>query len=305
MRAVTGGNDADRGSVRDQAAFWAERMQRPVLDAVDAEAFDDWMNASATHRDAFARVAAMWDSRELTEALTEPQPAPRRAFRWRAAAGVAIAACLLFALTLPLLLTRDYRTAGGAGRTVTLADGSHVMLSGNARLHATMLPWRRQTRLDAGEAYFDVRHDGRPFTVDAGTTSVRVLGTAFDIDRQSGGRVAVAVFRGAVRVEQDRDIAVLRRGDSVLASGGRLTRQPVSIESKPAWLDGWFVAQDVPLAVLIDTLNRHLAQPIAVDEAAMQHRVSGRYHVADPQSVLTALEDLYHIRQTNKVMQQN
>lgn len=294
--------DVPAGSaIRDEAARWVERMERPVVDAADAQAFDRWMDADARHREAFARAMTTWHSPELREALEaaempaqdEAAPRPRWRWRWAVAGGSLLAACLIALLLLPVLLTQEYRTGPGSGERILLADGSQVRLSGNATLAVTMLPWKRATTLARGEAFFDVRHERRPFTVDAGAAEVRVLGTAFNIDRQSSARADVAVYRGAVQVDAEGQAGViLHRGDAALAADGEIVRRQTDLPARPDWIDGWFVAQDVPLSVLVAKLNRHLERPIAITDAMSERRITGRFHVADPDAVLQALSSL-------------
>ena len=73
-------------------------------------------------------------------------------------------------------------TATGESRTVTLADGSQVNLSGGSAIGVDITSEERRVRLLSGEAFFDVAHDAaRPFTVEAGEARIVVLGTAFDV----------------------------------------------------------------------------------------------------------------------------
>jgi transmembrane sensor len=298
---MSGANVPAGEAIRDEAARWVERMERPAIDAADAQAFDRWMDADARHREAFARALTTWHSPQLREALAaaaevpaQDEEAPHTRWRWAVAGGRLLATCLLAMLLLPMLLTQEYRTGPGSGERILLADGSEVRLSGNATLAVTMLPWERATTLARGEAFFDVRHERRPFTGDAGAAEIRVLGTAFNIDRRSSPRADVAVYRGAVQVDvMGKAGVLLHRGDAVLAADGKIARRQADLPTRPEWIDGWFVPQDVPASALVAKLNRHLYRPVAISDAAMsKRRITGRFHVADPDAVLQALPTL-------------
>lgn len=298
--------------IAEEAAAWIDRLNQPAFDAAAGPDFDAWMAASPRHREVFADLQALWQSDALVEALgatetvpttaaTPRIPAARPRRMWRTAPRLAAAACamlLAIVLILPILSTTTYRTGAGNSRSVVLADGSRVDLSGDTELRVQILPWTREAELIRGEAYFDVRHESaRIFRVASGTTSVRVLGTAFNVDRQSPTRTAVAVYRGAVEVGVvgEADL-VLRKGDGARVLDGHVTAQPHIAESAPDWKSGWFEASDIPLAVLIGKVRRYSARPILLPDRSLQTLpISGRFHVSDTDRVLRAVQAAYRV----------
>jgi transmembrane sensor len=198
------------------------------------------------------------------------------------------------------LLTTTYRAGPGDGRSVTLADGSRVDLSGRAELRVRILPWRRDATLARGEAFFDIHHEAaRPFVVHSGSTDVRVLGTAFNVDLQGPGRTIVQVFRGAVALDSGRaQSVVLRRGEGARVVNDRLAARPAAFDiaqhGRPDWRSGWFEAADVPMGVLVDKVRRYSDMPIRFTDPALAERpVSGRFRVSDPDRVLQAIRTAY------------
>src|SRR5690606_21197340 len=107
----------------------------------------------------------------------------------------------------------------GERRPVWLADSTVVWLNGESRLrYGSNYGGRdRQVWLDYGEAFFDVRPDaGKPFTVHTGELEVNVLGTAFNVDIDTAGDVAVGVRRGKVQVMHGtQELGVLTKGDEL------------------------------------------------------------------------------------------
>lgn len=297
----------------EDVAQWVNRLDQPTVDAAASEAFDQWMRADPRNRDDFADMQALWHSDALTQALREAsieapvqnEPAMRHHFLRRVKLSrLALAACAALALFLlvPSLYTTSYRTGPGNGQSITLADGSHVDLSGNAVLRASMLPWRRDVTLAQGEAFFDVRHDAdRPFQVRSDSTLVRVLGTAFNVDRQDDNRVVVDVYRGAVALKSSTSVSrVLHKGERSRVLDGGITTAPAvrvaKVQPRPDWTAGWFEATDVPLHVLIAKVQRYSAQPISVeDDRTAKLPVSGRFRIAEPDRVLSAIRDAYDL----------
>jgi transmembrane sensor len=299
----------DRQSV-DEAATWVNRLDQPAMDTAAGATFDRWMDADAHHRDAFADMQALWQSDALTEALRQHAPAaPVRgvaataAIRRTRPVRHAIAACIALVavgLAASELMTTTYRAGHGAGRTVALADGSRVDLSGGTELRVRILPWRRDAMLAQGEAFFDIHHEAdRPFTVHSGSTEVRVLGTAFNVDRQAKDRTTVQVYRGAVALESGHDEnVVLRMGQGARVVRDRLAAKPAAFDlsqhREPDWRSGWFEASDVPMGVLVDKVRRYADRPIRFADPALADRpVSGRFQVSDPDRVLGAIRTAY------------
>lgn len=170
------------------------------------------------------RVATLW-SAEQTERL--PQRlllARRRRALVRGFAGVAAALSVVAGLWLwsagaseagaPVVAQAPQ--ASGSVRDFALPDGSQVsLLATGSRVEVIeQTAALVRTRLGAGSARFDVRHDPeRVFEVESGPVKVRVLGTVFSLVRE-GELTRVAVERGAVRVQWTGGEASLSAGQA-------------------------------------------------------------------------------------------
>ena len=293
----------DQKRIMADAAAWVDRISRPDANAEEAAAFERWMGESETHRRAFADLAALWRSDALAEAAGDAaRAAPRRregAPLWRLGVPAAVAAaCAVTAILFtPWMDHQTLETARAEQREVRLADGSLVRLSGASRLVVRQSPVRRTAVLEQGEAFFDVRHDGRAFAVASGEGEVEVMGTAFNIDRLSSDRIEVALYRGAVQVRgRSKETMVLRPGERVVLERGRLQRGAPLGGARPDWIDGWFDTQDASLEQLVEELDRFSAKPITLDSAVRRMRISGRFQVNEPQSVLALIQTAYGVR---------
>jgi len=173
------------------------------------------------------RVNSLW-SAEQTERLPQRLLAERR--RRALTRGVASVSAVL-ALAAGLWLwspkTADFSSAAPAvasalttpsERDFALPDGSQVRLLGVGSKVEVLAQTAAlvRTKLGAGSARFDVRHDpARVFEVESGDVRVRVLGTAFSVALE-GQLTRVAVERGAVRVQWTGGEAFLSAGQSGL-----------------------------------------------------------------------------------------
>lgn len=285
-----------------EAAAWADRTTQPDVHEEDTVAFERWMSASPAHREAFAEMRALWSSDALAEAASEvAYAAPCKARRkpWRVAAplGLAMAAaCVGAVLFTPWMDHRILETPRGETRIATLSDGSAIRLNGGARLSVRQSLLRRSVTLERGEAYFDVRHDGRPFVVDTGAGAVRVMGTTFNIDRLTDTRAEVTLYRGAVRLHaREGQVLDLVPGDRAVLEQGLIRRTPHAPSAQPDWIDGWFDADASTLGRLAAEIDRFSAVPITIDTAASQLPVSGRFRLSEPQAALSLISQAYDV----------
>ena len=237
---------------------------RPLAPSVDAE----W-NALQ------ARVRAHQgdDYRPVAPRATPvaPVPAVRTTPWWRrtgtlAAAGVVLAVAVTYGALADRVPTakpstadrNTYVTGAGERSDLLLADGTRVRLApgSQVRVAADFGAARRDVYLD-GEGYFEVTHDeSRPFTVYAGNTSVRDIGTAFSVrSYASDSAVQVVVREGEVAVA---GVGRLRAGDMgrVSITGEATVHRAVDVDTKLSWTSGRLVYADAPLGDVIDDLHR-------------------------------------------------
>lgn len=263
---------------RHAAADWLARLERPDVGEADWIAFDAWLEASPDHKRAYDEVLALWSELEaarpqLDQALSRrPQPSSRR---WLLAGGL-VAAGLAVAVT-PwgdlTARTTTYQTAKGERWSVALADGSRIDLNAGTRLSVRLTGRERRVVMDHGQAIFDVAKDAsRPFLIEAGDRTVRVLGTQFDV-RYRDGRQSVTVARGVVEVRPTSNAP----GRSYrLTVGQRLVHETGAQEAQVSagspqavfsWRTGQLVYRDEPLANVVADLNQYSDQPLRVADA--------------------------------------
>lgn len=288
MRPHRVDNSPDR-----EALHWLIAMQEAPDDVALRDRFRVWVQASPAHAEAWGDLNRVDDL--IGRALSSAKPAmpPHRVRQPVVVTVFALAACLLLAF-LPLVQARwqaDYRTATGAMRQISLADGSRVMLAPDSAVSVSLGADQRRVVLLQGEAFFDVQRDpARPFTVFAGDSSIRVLGTAFNVRRlQSGAEVAVA--QGVVQVSRADTHVDLRPGDSIDTSQGQYgIRSTLPTELVAPWRQGQLVVKDRTIADVVDTLRRYHEGVIMLHGSALaERRITGIFTPDDPEAALTAL----------------
>jgi transmembrane sensor len=305
----TRGDDARRAS----AAEWLVRLQAPDLDEAEAVAFDAWLNAHPANAAAYdAALAVMLEvgaaSDRIAGALMAvPARRPMAARRgWLIAGGLAAAATIALVVT-PFgafeTATQTFATAKGEHRSVKLADGSAIDMNAGSRLSVRLGAHDRRIVLPEGEAVFDVAADKmRPFLIDAGDRTVRVVGTRFDVRRRSG-MLSVTVERGVVEVQPSEGAAGrtfrLHPGQRLDHAEGAASVQVSAADPQQvsSWKSGRLIYRDQPLGDVVADLNQQFARPILLDDPALaQTRVSGVLVLDDQAAVIRRLALLAPIK---------
>ena len=307
--AWTRGDDARRA----QAADWLVRLQ--ALDSTEAQAcdFDAWLSAHPANATAFdATLAVTLELQAAADAIAaglRDRPAARRPAQrgWLLAGGVAAAAAIALAVmpygAIAPAPAQTYATAKGEQRTVKLADGSTIELNAGSSLSVTLGRHERHVAMPQGEAVFDVAADkARPFVIDAGDRTVRVVGTRFDV-RHRGSELSVTVERGLVEVRPGGDLAGrvwrLHPGQRLDTAEGVTavalsTVDPQQVES---WRAGRLIYRDQPLGDVVADLNQQFAKPITLEDPALaQVRVSGVLVLDNQSAVIRRLALLARIK---------
>jgi transmembrane sensor len=291
------------------AADWLVRLQSADLSDDEVAEFDAWLEAHPANAAAYDRTLAVTlELQDAAQAVAEGlksapmrrvlSPAARRG--WLIAGGLAAAATVALAVmpfsAIAPPAAQTFATAKGEHRTVRLADGSTIELNAGSQLSVTLGRHERHVTMPEGEAVFDVAADkARPFLIDAGDRTVRVVGTRFDV-RHRGDELSVTVERGVVEVRLAGDAAgkVFRlhpgqRLDTVQGAHAVqiAAADPLQVES---WRTGRLIFRDEPLGDLVADLNQQFTSPIALaDPALAQTRVSGVLVLDDRAAVIRRL----------------
>ncbi len=303
---------------RQQAASWFARLRADDVSERDRLQWQAWLAQDPRHRHAYAQFETLWSSlgdfaptpevamkvRAAARGLDRP-PRPWR-LRW-AAAALATVAVLAGALMLRKPATPEigYATTLGERRSLQLIDGTRVDLDTDSALRVQYDEDERRIILDRGRAFFRVAHEKRPLRVLAEGSSVRAVGTQFEVFRQDGA-IDVALFEGRVELQSTRSdgnpyaaLATLDPGQKARIAGNRVSfsRDSVQAGGLPDWLSGRLVFDDTPLSDAIREFNRYSSQPILLETPGLgKRRVSGVFRSDAADGFVEALHEVYGIR---------
>jgi transmembrane sensor len=318
---MTAGQPDGAEQREDEAIGWIVRLNSGEATEADWRAHADWLAADPAHVRAYADAEALWVEvddqadglRRGLEALdaapivvpmpSRPRPARRRlGVGWAVAAAAAGLVVITGGYAWFSGRPTTYQTAPGQSRAIALSDGSRIDLNGASRLSVRYDRKARRVALADAEAAFDVAKDpDRPFLISAGDQRIRVVGTAFDVDR-TGDRLTVTVRRGVVEVSSldGRGGAPARipagyqfRRDG---AGGVASLRAVDPNDAFAWREHRLVFHGESLAQVAQALSRAFATPVQAEGPAASLPFTGVLVLDDEDAVLRRLQSFLPIQ---------
>lgn len=316
--------------VMAEAIDWVLKTKGGAVEPGDQRLLDAWLAKDEAHQKAYLKAKRVWEltgqvapthaataPRQLREAGAGRGDATYRSSSraesgWTVGGGRAagkrrrLALCsLAFASLLAAALTiqyghfdgASYRTDIGEIRDYVLPDGSSLTLGAQSAVKVSFDQTRRHVSLLYGTAFFNVAHDANtPFTVEAGGSKLRDIGTAFNIDVDSA-RLDVAVESGAVAVTfKGAQPATLSAGDrlSIDRQTHKSVVTKVPVVAMSAWRGGRLVVDNEAIGDVIQQIRRYYSGYIWLRDAELGgKRISGVYDLANPLSALKSVVEPY------------
>lgn len=285
----------------DSATQWYVLLRSGQATTQDWQRYHQWRAADPRH-DALCRQLetrlgvfqvpqAQGVSGKVVQQALEAPSSRRQVLQIAlAGAGVAVGAVLLAKPMGLSELTADVRTGTGERRTVTLDDGSELLLNAQSAADIQFDPQRRLVRLREGELLAKVASDRlRPFLIQTDQARLRAYGNRFLV-REREGQGQVVALNGAVEIDgQNGERLQLAAGHEVHYDRTGFGRMQASSSGATAWVDGFLQVRDRPLAEVIDALRPYHQGVLRLDPAVSELRVSGLYRLDNPQQILDTL----------------
>jgi transmembrane sensor len=279
--------------VQAQAEKWLLHLRSGKVTPEELQAFRIWcaehpqmslkLRRTWTHlREASTRVAQRATTPDFSDVSVVGRGHALRPGR-RAFVGLAVAAgASWLALRPPLQLwpaigdlNADYRTGTGEQRRIALADGITVNMNTQTRIDVLPASGGHDAapgiHLLAGEAEvvadtLPLQHD---FIVIAGSGRLQAQRARFDV-RRTDDRVCVTCVSGTVSLEHPLRQPTLSAGEQLVYDDRHV--QPVArVDSTAvtAWRRGVLVFDGMPLAEVIDEINRYRPGKVILRNAAL------------------------------------
>jgi len=307
-------------AVAGEALAWIASLEGEPENLQARAALERWLASSSLHRAAFADALAfsrLIDQAEALDLVLDAHPARRsrssgasqRGFRALLAAagrwlqadmrvtGAAVAAALV--ATVAVIFYSGTQTSEGvtedrlvlaAADTVlsqTLPDGGVLTAGAGSSVEIAYDARERRVVLHDGDIVVETGRDGgRPFLVEAAELRATALGTVFEV-RRSGSGVRIAVREGRVRLDPPTggQTRLLQPGEAAAWIDGQLT--PIGSGPLGTWLEGRFIYRDVPLAFILDDIQRSFGIQVDAGDEIKNRRFTASF---DAEGALAALE---------------
>jgi transmembrane sensor len=310
--------------VTEQGSAWWVLLNEGSATEADRRAFAEWVRRSPERVSAYlqaAQVAQVFQSprtpwpetpvdeliREATTSQVTPLPTAVKAKpsqrSSRFVPKIALAALFAIVIVASGLYfysrfyppTERFETALGEQHSLVLSDGSLVTLNTTSEIELHFGRTQRRITLHAGEALFEVAHDAdRPFEVTAGETTVRAVGTKFNVDRHSQA-LKVTVIEGRVEVSTgsaNPARVALGAGEQLTLTANEGPKiSATNATAATAWTQRQLIFDNQPLGDVATQFNRYNREVIEIQSAELRAQpITGVFQSNDPASFLSFLD---------------
>ena len=213
---------------------------------------------------------------------------------------------LVFVSLLYYFINHDFnneRIFANVIQEVILPDGSSVMLNANSSLvyPKTFNDNSRSIKLE-GEAFFEVEKDSlRPFVVDVNETSVKVLGTSFNIDATDPSKMFVNVVTGSVRLFETKNknnfIDLDARSQGIFNFDTKVLIYKSDLnKNKFSWKTDTLIFSQAPLSDVFLDFKKYFKKEFTTTNVNInKFRLSSKFCNPDLGDVLSEICELYDL----------
>jgi len=180
-----------------------------------------------------------------------------------------------------------------------LDDGSRLDISAASQLLVKYSAAERHIDLVEGEAQFNVSKDpARPFVVETRHATLQALGTVFNVDQRRDS-TELTVLEGRVEVaplQAGNKRVILTAGQrALIRANGHGPVETFDLTSYRDWQQNILEADNMPLADIIDELNRYRNTAVGIHPSIGNLPVSGTFRLDDTEKNLQLITSAYQL----------
>lgn len=311
------------------ASGWVVRLRSRRLSHEEQHHLNNWLAGDERRRRELEEAQATWQL--ATQLRTDPAARAHllhdaeRTFQFRRwlrttpfgstavisrLAAAAAAVVLVFSsrevTQIPQLENYGHaETTIGRIESYALPDSSEIMLAADSEMTVAFSQSIRETTLNRGEVFFDVRHENdRPFLIKAGSHQVLVTGTKFNVDYDATlDAIEVAVVEGAVNVGLQPG-SLSRPGVEKVAAGqvilftasGEIVVRNIKATQASAWRSHILYFDRTSLREVLREVNRYAPKPLVFTATDLEPlTLTGEFDAGDIAGVLFSLREIHEI----------
>jgi len=293
-------------SIVEKAIDWHLHLHTEETTPADNIAFEAWYQQNPEHLLAYNRLENMWGKfsdvdHAAAKAGLEAVLKSGNPTKTIARHGRSVALGLVFLISTysamqsqpALVWLAENKTPIGAQRSITLDDGSILMLNTNTALDVEYSNHQRLIKLYQGEVFITVAKDKtRPLIIATQHGTARALGTQFNVRliEDSENSTQVAVVESTVETcttpsllsipllnSHKKTCITLQAGQGTRYTSNQMeTASNINAEAIAGWSTGTLAIDNQPLPMVLAELQRYSMAQITFNENALANmRVSG------------------------------
>lgn len=200
---------------------------------------------------------------------------------------------------------REFRTGYGEHKTVSLPDGSTVVINGNSALRydASWSEDRNREVWIEGEGFFDVTHARNDLKFVVHTEydmDVQVLGTKFNVKARRG-KTEVMLQEGKVQLNVEKTelkkTMMLQPGELATFEDRKLSKMTIKPVEYASWKENKLYFDQTPLRDIAPMLEDTYGTPVVfASEEIADRKLSGEISSDEAKDILSAIEESLDIR---------
>jgi transmembrane sensor len=202
-------------------------------------------------------------------------------------ASMASAACILCVAYLSFFLdnvtfTHDYVAANKVREKIILPDKSVISLDVNTEMKIKFYEDRREIYLSKGKAFFDVYpNKKRPFFVKTDKTTIKVLGTKFEVVNHEKFELNVKEGKVSVSNKHNNLIALVTKNQNLKLNKYYLIDSLKQKDSTQMalWSEGKFNFKQESLKDILSMFSKHIDTNTEINDKSLENlKISGNFN---------------------------
>lgn len=278
----------------EQASLWMARLWADDVTEQDKKAFNTWRTAHPDNEFAWQQLENL---QKKFASVPNPQFSGKVLGRNRRGAtrrqvllwgGVSVSTLALMMSTQDTQPTgAEYATATGEVRSLSLSDGTELIMNTATRVFVDFNQSERILHLVQGEIMITSGHHLTPFKVITGQGRIVPIGTRYTVHQQAE-QTLVSVYEGEVAVypEQSFESTHILSGESIVFNANRTDKKYANQATDALWLKQKILAQATPLPDFINDLARYRRGVIKVDPSLHHLKLTGVFSTRDTDKTL-------------------
>ena len=218
---------------------------------------------------------------------------------------IASAACILLVAYFSFFFesitySKNYLASTKVHKNIILPDNSIVSLDSSTSMKVKFYDDRREIILSKGKAFFDVSpNKNRPFIVKTDNTTIKVLGTKFEVVNHKIFELNVKEGKVSVSNNRNKLIALVTKNQNL-----KLNKfyKIDSLEYKDAkdialWIDGKFNFNQESLKNIIDTYSHYIDINVEIVDKDIENlRISGNFTSKEFDKIIANLPLIHPVK---------